>query len=901
MPGMRNGSAALPHATRWFIAAVALALAGSAVPVPVVRLVGITAVPGLSATAVLLGIRWHAPPHRLPWLLLAAAEGLYAGGMCAVLTVLGTAGTARSAPVVADVLFLTGHALQVAALALLVRVRTPSRDVGAVIDATLATVGVSVLAWEFLIRPRLLSPGAALVPAGYPLIDVLLAATLGRMLFDHGARPRAFWLLLAGIAPLVASDTGYAIGVQQGNTTVVSVSGTGWMLALAVLGAAALHPSMARLDEPAPPIGTSLTVVRIALPMSLPLAAITSAVLLDEDFGVRTAPLLVVATMVLLWLLLVLRVHGMVRALRAVVEENAALHRRATDERFEQLVRNASDMITVIDADLRIRYQTPAVERVLGYTPDELTGTALLEIVHPDDHAVIAAQVLAYRAEGRVATVNCRLRRKDGGYLDAETLTAPVDTDPPRYVLTSRDVTERLRLQRQLRHQAFHDALTGLANRELFNDRVRHALARRGLADAPLAVLFLDVDDFKTVNDSLGHQVGDQFLVTVADRLRECLRPSDTAARIGGDEFAVLLEDVSGIEEASGITERILTALQRPFPVAGREVLTHASAGIATVDLDRVPRAEDLLRDAEAAMYSAKTTRRGGYAIFTPQMHHALLHKLELTGQLRAAIAGDQLRVYYQPVVALADGRIVGVEALVRWQHPTRGLVSPAEFIPLAEESGLIVGLGAFVLEQSCRDLAAWKRAGIATRVGVNLSLRQLQEDSCVAEIAAALSRTGTPPADLTLEITESFLADEGEQTIERLRELKALGVQLAIDDFGTGYSSLSRLRQFPIDALKIPKPFVDGLMHGPDHSAVARTITELAGTLGLDVVAEGIEHREQWVALRRISCGYGQGFLFARPAPAGEVAPLLEHGRLTGGSGQVRSLRERRSRPRTA
>jgi diguanylate cyclase (GGDEF)-like protein/PAS domain S-box-containing protein len=905
---MRNGSAAAPRATRWFVAAVVLALAVRAImPWQFGRLLSTAAAPLLSTAAVLLGIRWNRPPRPYPWLLLAAGQLAFTVGVLLDLALLDdSTGRAQPPPVAADTLFLAGHLLQIACLLLIVKARTPSRDVGGLIDTTMTTVGVTMLAWELLIRPRVLAddggPFAAVTPASYAIVDLVLAAVLLRVLFDHGSRAGALRLLLAGFVPLMASDVGYAVGIALHSDVMVGLSGTGWVLFCLGLGAAALHPSMARLDEPARPAGPWLTVLRIAVPLALPLAAVTAAILLDSEAGTHTTPLLVTSTMLLLWLLLVLRVHSMVRTLRAVVEENADLHRQATDERFQRLVQNASDIITVIDTDLRIQYQTPAVGTVLGYAPDELTGTALLDLVHPEDATVTAAALLAYPAEGRwTSTVECRIRRKDGSYLHTETVTAVVDGDPPQFVLTTRDVTERHRLQEQLRHQAFHDALTGLANRELFADRVRHALARRGLADAPLAVVFLDVDDFKTINDSLGHEVGDQFLTTVADRLRECLRPSDTAARIGGDEFAVLLEDVAGVEEASVITDRILAALQRPFPAGEREVLAHASAGIAQLDLDRVPRAEDLLRDAEAAMYSAKAARRGGYAVFTPDMHEALLQKLDLTGQLRTALAGDQFRVHYQPIVALADGQIVGVEALVRWEHPTRGMVGPVEFVPLAEESGLIVALGRFVLEQACADGARWLRAGTPVEINVNLSLRQLQEGSFAADVAAVLAGTGLPPGQLTLEITESFLADEGEQTIERLRGLKAIGIKLAIDDFGTGYSSLSRLRQFPIDALKIPKPFVDGLMHGADDSSFARTITELGDTLGLSVVAEGIEHREQWVALRRIACGYGQGYLFARPAPAGEVTPLLAHGRLTGGSGQVRSLQPGRTRPKTA
>jgi diguanylate cyclase (GGDEF)-like protein/PAS domain S-box-containing protein len=623
---------------------------------------------------------------------------------------------------------------------------------------------------------------------------------------------------------------------------------------------------------------------RFGAALALPSLAVIVLTVTDVFDRHPAARFIVGGTAVLVWILAVGRVSGLVGALRRAVRQNEELHRRESDERFRKLIQNASDVITVIDGDLRIRYHTPSVERLLGYRPDELLDTNLLSLLHPDDTPVAAALVAAHGPDQHGhAVVECRLRRKDGRYVQVETIAAAVDGKPRQYVLTTRDITERKMLEEQLRHQAFHDSLTGLANRALFVDRLHHALARRRLADAPLAVLFLDLDDFKTINDSLGHDLGDQLLTAIAGRLRDRLRPSDTPARLGGDEFGILLDELGGPNEAAIVAERILADLQVPYPVDGREVLVRASIGIALVDLDGVQGPEDLLRDAEAAMYTAKGQGKSGYAQFTPSMHAALVRKLELTAELQGAIEREDFLVHYQPIVELAGGAIVGVEALLRWRHPTRGLVSPVEFIPLAEESGLIVPLGRWVLEQACAQGSRWQRPGKPLEINVNLSLRQLQDPGFTDEVAEILARTGLPANALTLEITESFLAEDGDAVIERLSALKQHGVRLAIDDFGTGYSSLSRLRMFPIDTLKIPKPFIDGILHGPDHSALARTITDLAKTLRLNVVAEGIEQAEQWTELRRFPCQYGQGYLFARPAPAAEVDGLLQSGRLPG------------------
>ncbi len=527
-----------------------------------------------------------------------------------------------------------------------------------------------------------------------------------------------------------------------------------------------------------------------------------------------------------------------------------------------------------------------------------MRDATFMDEVHPDDQERVRAAFDRASAPGVELEMEYRTRHTDGEwrwrYVRGH-VTADDAGVPTRVVGVGMDVTRRKELEEQLVHQAFHDPLTGLANRVLFHDRVEHALARSARGGSVPAVLFLDLDNFKNVNDGFGHAVGDRLLVEIAGRLARGVRAADTCARLGGDEFAVLLEDGrdegEAAQQAAHVAERLITAFQAPFTLPdGTTMVTGASIGIATAVAGES--AEVLLRNADLAMYRAKHGGRGQYAAFEQQMHASVRHRLELEAELRAAVGGatehdagrsadaPQFELHYQPIVELGAGGLSGFEALVRWRHPRRGLVSPGEFIPIAEESGLIVPLGRWVLREACRQVAAWQRerpAGLPSlRVSVNISGRQLAEPELPREVRAALDDAGLPASALVLEVTESMLVDDGATTLERLHALKALGLELAIDDFGTGYSSLGYLQRFPVDVLKIDKTFVDDLGGLEPESPLANAIVGLGSALGMRVVAEGIETAGQWSHLREIGCEYGQGFYFARPLTVSAARALL-------------------------
>jgi diguanylate cyclase (GGDEF)-like protein/PAS domain S-box-containing protein len=570
------------------------------------------------------------------------------------------------------------------------------------------------------------------------------------------------------------------------------------------------------------------------------------------------------------------------RKLTAEVDERKAAEAalRASEERFRSLVQNSSDVITILDGDGNVRYHSESVMRVFGYDPTEQLHSDFRMRVHPDDRELVAGFIAdAALRPGATAAATWRVRHRDGSWLHTETVAANLLDDPNvrGLVLNTRDVSERKELEDQLVHQAFHDGLTGLANRTLFTERVEQALARIGPTD--VAVLFVDLDDFKHVNDSLGHAAGDQLLVAAARRLKSCLRPTDTAARFGGDEFAVLLERVANREAAAAVAARVIDSLHQPFGLQGHTIPIKASVGVA-VGRRGVDDADGLLRNADVAMYAAKAGGKDRYELFRPDMHADMLQRLELEAELRHAADRGELVLHYQPIVELSSGRITKVEALVRWQHPTKGLLSPAAFVPLAEDQGMIGAIGEWVLIEACRQARCWQDRfqGVPPlSMHVNLSGRQLQQPGLIAEVAQALEACALEPGLLTLEITETVLMADTDTVSQRLHDLKQLGIFMAIDDFGTGYSSLSYLRRFPIDMLKIDKAFVDGIGKGREDAALAHAIINLSHTLQLHTIAEGIELPEQAASLAALGCDDGQGYHFARPLTAEAMTELLE------------------------
>jgi diguanylate cyclase (GGDEF)-like protein/PAS domain S-box-containing protein len=550
---------------------------------------------------------------------------------------------------------------------------------------------------------------------------------------------------------------------------------------------------------------------------------------------------------------------------------------QASEQRFRSLVQNSSDVFLILKPDGTVAYQSEAVERVLGYPPGERLGRQIFELTHPDDlgFVQVAMRELA-TTPGAQRTIELRTKHADGSWRHLEATGTNMIDDPVigGVVVNYRDVTPRKQLERQLIHEALHDPLTGLANRALFGDRVSHALARRNESDE-LAVLLMDLDDFKTLNDSLGHAAGDQALVAVSERLRACLRPEDTIARLGGDEFVVLLEQADpGI--VGGLAGSLLEALHVPFQIDAKQVHLEASIGVAFAN-GEIRDPGELLRNADVAMYTAKQRGKGRVELFERSMHAAVLTRLELKADIERAVERGEFRLRYQPIFDLASGGLNSFEALLRWQHPERGEVSPADFIPLAEETGLIVPIGHWVLEQACREARGWSDAGRPDlSVCVNLSARQLREPGLVASVADVLERTGLPADRLVLELTESSLMQDDEG---RLHEVRALGVRIAIDDFGTGYSSLSYLSRFPIEILKIDQSFTALLGREGEENVLVRSVVQLASAMNMTTVAEGIEQPEQLALLEALGCTHGQGYLLARPMHPDDATALVVSG----------------------
>ena len=557
---------------------------------------------------------------------------------------------------------------------------------------------------------------------------------------------------------------------------------------------------------------------------------------------------------------------------------------------LELAVAACANAVIITDAKLPdgpVVYANPAAERITGYPLEEILGRNPRFLQGPYSDLEEVAKLRRAIAEGREFYGVLRNRRKDGSDFFNEMYVAPVRDGEgalTHFVGIQNDATERRELEDQLAHQAFHDPLTGLPNRALFMDRLEQAIARTARSGRHAAALFADLDNFKDVNDSLGHEAGDRLLIAVAERLRGCLRNEDTLARFGGDEFVVLLEDATGGGVAVRLAERLLECLAPPFSLAGERVFVSASIGVALHGPSDSDRVEVFLSRADAAMYEAKRHGKARYVTYDPAIHARNRDRLRMINDLRVALEREEFLLHYQPKVDLQTGDIVHIEALVRWQHPRRGLVLPAEFVPLAEETGLIVPLGRWVLEEACARVRRWQEIYPSTPTlvaNVNLSATQFRQPDLAGEVAEALEHAGLDPACLELEITEGVLMEDAPATGAVLEKLKALGIKVAVDDFGTGYSSLSYLKRFPVDTLKIDRAFVDGLGTDPEDEVLVSGMIGLAHALGLDVVAEGVETERQVASLKEMGCDIAQGYHFSRPLSDEAAPPVLAKGTL--------------------
>jgi diguanylate cyclase (GGDEF)-like protein/PAS domain S-box-containing protein len=969
---------------------------------PVMNLLGLSPV-----VAIIVGIHLHRPASPGPWRWFAAGFALFWFGDLYTYSYPLLLNGDVPFPSLGDGAYLLVYPALVTGLVMLVRRRRAGADGGRLIDGLILTVGLTLPSWVALIAPYVhddtLAVVAKAVSVAYPVADVLLLAAAIPLALDAGRREAAFYLVSSSILLLLVTDFVYGVLTLHGAYHHQLWLDLGWLGFYLLWGAAALHPSMARMEQVAASRETVLTRFRLVLLSAASLVA--PALEFIHDLQRRDYDMAVVTgASGALFGLVVLRMAGLVRqqerwlgrertlssagadlvgatgreeiedvavksaralagpdstalvvaadavsgaaeddedgvlvrldletrarlqtaqkralaltmaprrgtpavllvagpdvadasvqaALRALATqialalESAALseevHRRRSEARFGSLVQHSSDLITVLGPDGRVNYQSPSIERVLGYAPEEIAGTLFSDLVDGGDRARLLHLVesAVTGAADPTQSIECTLVHKDGARRQFEILMTNLleEEHVGGIVLNARDVSERKAFEAQLTHQAFHDAVTGLANRALFAERVRHAIIRSRREDHGCAVLFLDLDDFKEINDSLGHAAGDEVLIEVARRVDGSIRGADTAARFGGDEFAVLLEDIHSTQEAADTAERVLEALSMPLRVGHKELSLRCSLGISVLGADGDATADEMIRDADAAMYIAKRDGKGGYRMFEPAMHEGVLARLELRTDLQRAITTGQLELYYQPVVRLADGSVSGVEALLRWNHPERGMVPPDQFIPLAEETGLIVPIGRWVLREGCRHARRVLSAmpGETPSISINLSLKQIHQSDIVADVRDALADSGLDPARLTLEITETVLMADTEQAVQRLCELKELGVRLALDDFGTGYSSLSYLSKFPVDILKMDRSFLRAGA-SPEASDLATAVVALGATLDLEVVAEGIELREQWETLRDLGCDLGQGYFFAKPMNADDTLAFL-------------------------
>ena len=838
---------------------------------------------GLSSVILsVYGVRRNRPSNALAWYLFALGQLAFVSGDAIRAYYEIVVGGSAPFPGFSDIAYVAAYPILALSLILLVRSRERASDRANLIDVMIVVTSLGLLSWVYLIEPQTHQGMGWLgltLSIAYPLFDLLLLGLAARLMLGTGTRHLSFYLLCGSLMSLLAADSAYTMTLLDNTYHTGSLVDLGYLGSYLLWGAAAVHPSMRKLTQPSPPQTVKITRGRLVFLTGITLLA-PLVRLLATLRQTDVPPMTTVIPTVILFLLVMTRMSGLVHHLAAALRrhEEAERRRRQSEARFGSLVEHATDIVMVMDGAGEVIFQSPSVTRVLGYASRDLLTRQLIDLVHEQDREFVLAIIgeTAGRPTSEPACIEFRCRHRDDSWRHVETTFTNLLSDPTvgGIVLNARDVTEQVELQAQLTHQAFHDPLTDLANRALFRDRVEHALARRSPQDRSIAVLFLDIDDFKRINDSLGHSAGDKLLFQFSDRLRGCIREGDTAARLGGDEFAVLLDKP---EDAEAAAARLKQVLMTAFVVDATEVFVSVSIGISINDGPHAE-ADELLRNADAAMYAAKHRGKSTHEVFRPQMHHVALKRLELEGQLRRAIEREEFRVHYQPIVTVEPRRVSGFEALVRWAHPERGLLGPGEFISLAEETGLIRAIGRQVIAEAARQTQAWQQlfGDPDLTMSVNVSAPEFASHDLVSDIRTAIDEAGIDPTRLCVEMTESVLMSDTDVTMSRLRELKDLGVRLAVDDFGTGFSSFAYLRQYPIDQLKIAKPFLDKVPQDQQETALVRGILELAHSIDLVVVAEGVERPAQWRALQEMGCDLVQGYLIARPQGSERMSKLM-------------------------
>jgi diguanylate cyclase (GGDEF)-like protein/PAS domain S-box-containing protein len=738
------------------------------------------------------------------------------------------------------------------------------------LDAMILVVGFGAFFWFLVIRPA--ASGTEIdvfkraLSQTYIALNCILLLTLGVLLLAGVGNPngrRVPLLLLVGFATMFLGDILWSVAKISGDYLPGALQDVLYLVCYVPLAAAGREQMRATTARGAPRASDSLA-------QSLPYAAMLTAFLVLVSFtrGDIGSPATVMTIVVFALTLLVMVRQALVLRGDALTRERRAA--RMVEDRYASLIANASDVIMIVAVDGALRFASPASKRTLGLSPEDVAGKNLLDLWAGDDGERLRAFLAEVAATpgGAVGPVELHIERGPERYV-LEIVGSNLTDDPAvqGLALNFRDISERKALEEQLRQLAFHDPLTLLANRNLFRDRVQHSLTLAQRGQHQVAVMFLDLDNFKNINDSLGHDAGDRLLQAVAQRLVKSTRFSDTVARLGGDEFAILLEGIATIAEVESLAASLIEGLEQPFALSATEVRVSASVGVAFSTFEAG--AEALLSKADIAMYHAKAAGKNRFVTFQPQMQELLHERLRLEADIGRALVNEEFFVEYQPIVDLGTRSLLGVEALVRWRHPELGVLMPGRFIQVAEECGQIVKLGRWVLRRACTELRAWRSSvagGAGLRVAVNISGRHLQHGDLVQDVAQALAESGLEPGNLVIELTESTIMHNTEANLGRLRQLKALGVRLAIDDFGTGYSSLSYLHRFPIDILKIDHSFVNRLTNTYNGPELARAVITLGETLGLDTVAEGIELEPQVAALLSLGCVAGQGFLFAMP-----------------------------------